>query len=113
MPEIDHGAADRSALLPAPLPMVRTPPPTNLGPRSAFYLPLQASTRQGIGDLLEPVNGVSPSDRRADRTKEPVGRTVPQTLIDQSARLGHNASPRHFNPQQRPELDHRSRPEPP
>src|SRR6266851_2442889 len=112
MSEVDHGAADRPPLLSASLPMVRTPSPTDLGPRPALHLPFWARARQRIGDLLELVNGVSPSDRWADRTKEPVGRTVPQTLIDQSARLGHDAPPGHADPQQRPEFDHRSRPGP-
>src|SRR6266851_8414426 len=113
LPENDHGTADRPTLLPAPLPVVRTPPPADLGPRPTLHLPFWVSARQRIGDLLESVNGVPPSDRRADGAKEPVGRTVSQALIDQSTRLGCNAPPGHTDPQQRPELDHRSRPEPP
>src|SRR6266851_3260334 len=113
LPENDHGTADRPTLLPAPLPVVRTPPPADLGPRPMLHLPLRASARQRVGNLLEPVDGVPPSDRRADRVEEPVGRTVSQALIDQSARLGRDAPSGHADPQQHPELDHQSRPEPP
>src|SRR6267154_2146007 len=113
LPENNHGTPNRSTILPAPLPVVRPPPPINLRPRPAFHLSLRASARQGVGNLLEPVNGVSPPDRRANRTEEPVGRTVPQTLINQSARLGRDAPFGHADPQQRPKFNHRPRPEPP
>src|SRR6266851_5387116 len=107
LPENDHGTANRSALLRAPLPVVRAPPPADLGPRPALHLPLRASARKRTGNLLESVDGVPPSDRRAVRAEEPVGRTVPQTLIDQSARLGRDAPSGHANQQKHPKLNHR------
>src|SRR5712671_6434811 len=113
LPENNHGPPNRSTILPAPLPMVRPPLPADLGPRPTFHLSLRASAHQGVRDLLEPVNGVPPPDRRVNRTEEPVGRTVPQAPIDQSARLGRDASFGHADPQQRPEFDHRPRPKPP
>src|SRR5216683_4689429 len=112
LPENDHGTPNRPVVLPAPLPVVWPSPLADLGPRPALHLSLRAGARQGARDLLELVNGVPPPDRWADGAEEPVGRTVSQALIDQSARLGHDAPPGHANPQLRPKLDHRSRPEP-
>src|SRR5229473_499863 len=64
LPENDHGTPNRATLLPAPLPVVRPSPTANIGPRPPFYLPLRTSTGQRVGNLMEPVNGVSPPDRR-------------------------------------------------
>src|SRR6266851_1964641 len=96
LPKNDHGTTDRAALLPAPIPVVRTSASDDIGPRPTLYLPLWASASKGAGNLLEPVNGIPPSNRWADRTKEPMGGAVPPTLIHQSARLGYDAPPRHL-----------------
>src|SRR5713101_6236462 len=93
--ENDHGTSNHPIILPAPLPVVWPPPPADLGPRPTLHLSLQASPRQRTGNLVEPVNGIPPSDRWPIRTEESVGRAVPQALIHQSARLGRDTSPSH------------------
>jgi len=60
LPKINYGAANRPALLQAPLPMVRPSKAPDNRPRPPFYIPLQLSASQGARHLLEPVNGVSP-----------------------------------------------------
>src|SRR6266851_8496222 len=95
LPENDHGTSNRPVILPAPLPVVRSSPPADLGPRPTLHLSLRTSPRQRAGNLMEPVNGVSPPDRRPVGAEKSVGRAVPQALIHQSARLGRDASPGH------------------
>ncbi len=85
LPEDDHGPPDCTPLLPAPVPMVRASPTTDIRPGPTFHLPLWASTGERIRDLLEFVDGVPPSNQWVGRAKEPVGGAIPPTLIHQSA----------------------------
>src|SRR6266851_2346957 len=110
--EDDHGTTNHATLLPTSISVVRTPAPGNIRPRPTLHLALWASASKGARNLLEPVNGIPPANRWADRTKEPVGRTIPLTLIHQSAQLGHDAPPCHPGSQQRPKFNHWPRPEP-
>src|SRR6266851_1655067 len=85
LPENDHRPPDCTPLLSAPVPVVRASLTTDIGLGPALHLPLWASAGKRIRDLLEFVNGIPPSNRQVDGTKEPVGGAIPPTLIHQSA----------------------------
>ncbi len=73
VPENDHGTPNCAALLQAPLPVVRTPQVPDNRLRPPIHLPLQPSPRKRARHHMELIYSISPPDRRADRTEEPVG----------------------------------------
>ncbi len=97
--ESNYGTTNCAALLQTSLPLVQAPQTLDIGPRPPLYIPLWPSAGQRTWYHVESINSISPSDRRTNRAKEPMGRTVPMACIHQSEQLVHNAPTGHLSTQ--------------
>ena len=87
--------------------MVRASQADNLGLRPTFYLAFWESPGKRVGDTLEPVYSIPPTDGQAHRTNQPMGGTVSSPGGGEHKRLGSYPSIGNPYAQQCLELDNK------
>jgi hypothetical protein len=82
-----HGRRNSATVPGTSIPMVRTPTKDHQRQRPPIHISLRTRINQRLGDQSEPVNGVSPSDRRVIRTNESMGQTILTPYYRKSERM--------------------------
>ena len=95
LPRHHHGPPNCPAVLSARVPLVWPPLTDHIRSRPSFHIALWESPGQRTGCQMEPVNGLSPTNRRTIRASQSMARTIPEADHCQLRGLEHRASDCH------------------